>query len=406
MAKVCVIGPSKKFFSGMSVYTICLANALSVNNDVSVVLLRNLLARLLYPGKWNVGRDDQSVGFLAQIHTYDGLDWNSPLSWLRAYRFLKQQEPDVIIMLWWTSVVAHMQLAIALANRLKIKAKLILEIHEILGSSEESILPIRLYARMMSRLLSRSADVFVVHSAAVKNQVVETYGLKGDRGFVIPHALYNTYYKDYNKQVAKDELGIEEEFTILHFGMIRRYKGISYLVQAFDRLPQDVAQHSRLIIAGEDWGDDSSLVALIAHSPYKDYISFQPMFVPDDMIPKYFSAADVVVLPYLRTSGSGVANIAMAYGKPIITTDLDPMRECLQDYQGAAFVPVGDSTALRDELLEIYTQYKRGQAIVYDRPQSTWDETARRFECIIDQHCNFIYVNGDMSLYITEKGRQ
>jgi glycosyltransferase involved in cell wall biosynthesis len=382
-----VVGPSKRFFSGLSAHTICLANAMSKHNKVSVALLRNLLPRFLYPGKGHLDRQDYSLNFLPGIETYHGLDWNSPPSWAGAYRFLKQQKTDVIVMQWWTSSVAHMQLFLAITNTLKIKSKLILEMHEIVDPLEESILPIRLYSRIMGRLLMSRVDAFVVHSNSVKHQVARIYHLSDSSIFVIPFGLYDAYYRHIDKQEAIDKLGIKERFVILYFGLIRKYKGVPYLVEAFNKLPQDIAQHSRLVIAGEDWGDETSLGDMINSAPYKERISYKPQFIPDDMIPRYFSAADVVVLPYLRTAGSAVANIAMAYGKPIITSDLETMRECLADYKGARFAPVGDSATIAERLLEIYAQHKSGELMVYNPPRSTWDEVARQYKEIIEQLC-------------------
>lgn len=378
-AKICVVGPSKRFFSGVSAYTICLTNALAKYNDSSAVLLRNLLPRCLYPGKKHVGRDDYSIEFLPQLAVYEGMDWNSPLSWFKACRFLKRQMPDTIIMMWWTASIAHMQLCLALANRLNIKANLIMEMHEILDPLEETILPVRLYARMSSRLLMSRASGFVVHSPSVKKQLMAKYHIKADRVFVLPHSLYQHYYQDYNKQSLKDDLGIKEDFVVLYFGSMRKYKGIPYLVKAFSALPHDVAQNSRLVMAGEDWGDDNMLTDSIDSSPYQHKITFSPQFVPDDMIPRYFSIADVVVLPYLRTSGSGVANIAMAYGRPIITSDLDVMRECLAGYQGAWFVAVGDFAMIKEKILELYRKQKSGKAMLYQPPPNSWDEIAAQY---------------------------
>lgn len=383
--KICIVGPSKQFFGGLSAHTIFLANALSKQNQVSVVLLRNLLPRFLYPGKGQVGRKDYSIDFVPGVKVYEGMDWNSPLSWYRACSFLKEQKPQAIIMLWWTSSVAHMQLFLALANRLGTKAKLILEMHEIVDPLEESLLPIRLYSRVMGRLVMGRADAFTVHSASVKSQAAQTYHLREDKVFVMPFGLYEAYYQECTKEAAKKELEIKEEFVILHFGLIRKYKGIPCLVEAFNKLPKDVAQHSRLVIAGEDWGDESSLGDLIESSPYRAQITFEPEFVPDAMVPKYFSAADVVVLPYLRTSGSGVANIALAYGKPIITSDLDTMRECLKDYKGAMFAPVGDSTVIKEKLLEAYDHCQSEQSVLCNPPQNTWDEVARQYGKIVEQ---------------------
>ena len=124
---------------------------------------------------------------------------------------------------------------------------------------------------------------------------------------------------------------------------------------------------------------------MVNSSHYKSQISLVAQYVPDVMIPKYFSAADVVVLPYLRASGSGVAHIAMPYGKPIITSDLDAMREGLSDYEGALFVSPGDPTAIAEKLVEIYNLYTSGKSIVYSPPQNTWDEVARQYAQIIKQ---------------------
>jgi len=383
--KICIVGSSKRFFSGLTTHTIFLANALAKRNQVSVVLLRNLLPRFLYPGKQHVGQTNYLVDFDPEVDVYQGMDWNSPRSWYSAYKFIKRHQPDAIIMLWWTSSVAHMELFLAIANRMKIKANLILEMHEVVDPLEESILPIRLYSRLAGRMIMKRADAFTTQSSSAKNQVAQIYKLGEERIFVVPVGLYQDYKRVSDKNTSKKELGIEEEFIILYFGMIRKYKGVPHLVEAFNRLPQDIAQHSRLVIAGEDWGDETSLDGVINSSPYKEQITYRPEFVPDDMIPRYFSAADVVVLPYLRTAGSGVANIALAYGKPIITSDLETMRECLADYQGAMFTPVGDSAAIAQKLREIYTQYEPGKPMLYNPPQNTWDEIAKQYEQIIEQ---------------------
>jgi hypothetical protein len=95
--RVCIVGSSKRFFSGITAHTIFLANALAKRNQVSVLLLRNLLPRFLFPGRGHVGKDQYHIDFAPEVEVYDGMDYNSPLSWLRAYRFLKKQRPEAII---------------------------------------------------------------------------------------------------------------------------------------------------------------------------------------------------------------------------------------------------------------------------------------------------------------------
>ena len=337
MAKICIVGPSKKFFGGVSVYTIRLANALSVSNDVSVLMLRNLLPKFMYPGKKHVGMPDHNMDLVPEIRTFDGMDWNKPLSWKGAYAFLKKEKPDVIIMQWWTSSVAHMELVLALANRTKLMSRLIIEMHEIVDPLEAGNSVLRFYSRVTGKLIANRADAFVAHSASMKEEMVRIYHISSEKVFVIPHGLYDIYPQEYKREAARNELGIVEPFVILYFGFIRRYKGIPYLIEAFNRLPADIAFRSRLIIAGEDWGDEKDLGTMIKQSPFYKHILFKPEFIPNNAVPAYFTAADVVVLPYMRTSGSGVTSLAIAYGKPIIISDLEYTREALKEYEGAIF---------------------------------------------------------------------
>jgi glycosyltransferase involved in cell wall biosynthesis len=385
--RICVVGSSKQFFSGITAHTIFLSNALAKRNEVSVILLRRLIPQFLYPGKKHIGRDDYLIQFAENVDICEGMDWNSPRSWFGAYRFLRKHKPDAIIMLWWTSAVAHMQLFLALANKRRIGARLILEMHETMDPLEESILPIRLYAKTAGRLLMQRTDAFTVHSTSAKTQVAQIYGINEGRIFVKPFGSYEDYRRDHDTASAKKELGIEEGFVILSFGSIRKYKGIPYLVKAFSLLPEPVVQNSRLVIAGEDWGDDDQLDGLIESSPYRHKITFSGCFVPDEMVPVYFSAADVVVLPYsdiFASAGSAVAQIAMAYGKPIIASDFDTMKECLQGYEGAFFVPTGDSTTISEEITNLWRRAHSGGAALYVPPSDTWAKIARQYEQIIN----------------------
>jgi glycosyltransferase involved in cell wall biosynthesis len=267
VAKICIIGPSKKYFSGISAHTIYLANAFCGENRVSALTMRNLLPRFLYPGNKNVGREDFTIEFKPEVTSYQEIDWNSPWSWIKAYRFLKKERPDFIVMAWWTSAVAHMELLLATINSWNIKAKLILDMHEIVDPLENSKSVLRFYSRVMGRLIMNRTDAFVVHSATVKEQALNIYQLKADKVFVIPIGVYDHNCESFTRESARVSLGIKEDFTILYFGMIRKYKGVPFLVQAFDKLPSEIVHNSRLMIAGEDWGDEKELGKLIAESP-------------------------------------------------------------------------------------------------------------------------------------------
>src|SRR5271157_4606245 len=166
--KVCIVGPSKKFLSGISYYTIRLANSLSGDYDVSVLCFRNLLPKFMFPGSKHVGKDLANLNYEAGVKVFNGMDYNNPLTWYRAYKFLKRERPDVLILQWWTSSVAHMHLLIALINAISTGAKIIIEFHEVVDPLEESILPTRIYSRIMGRSLVSRASLYKTQSESEK----------------------------------------------------------------------------------------------------------------------------------------------------------------------------------------------------------------------------------------------
>jgi len=382
--KVCIVGSSKQFFSGITTHTIFLANALSKRNQVSVILLRNLLPRFLFPGREHVGKDQYSIDFNTSIDVYNGMNYNSPRSWLGAYKFLKRHRPDVIIILWWSSSVAHMQIFLKWVNRLGIRAKIILEMHEVVDPLEERILPIKIYSRVVGRLLIRRLDAYATQSSTDRDKVIDVYHIGESMVHVVPVGLYEDYVQPMDQLQAKRALGVEKEFVILYFGLIRHYKGVPYLVEAFNGVPSSIALRSRLLIVGEIWEESKVLQKMVDTSPYRSQITLVPQYVPDSMIPKYFSASDVIALPYLRASGSGVAHIALPYGKPIILSDVPALRESLGDYPGSIFVKPGDPVSIRDNLVSVYEAMESGKDMHYHSFHYTWDDIARQYEKIIE----------------------
>ena len=374
---MCVVGPSKKFLSGISYYNIRLANSLAARYDVSVLCFRNLLPRRLFPGHKHVGKDLSDVDYDHDVRLFDGMDYNNPLTWYRAYRFLRAERPDVIALQWWTSSVAHMHLLICLMNAL-VGARIVVEFHEVVDPLEESILPIRLYSRLMGRLLVRRAGAYVTHSESDKKLLIEKYGMDAGRIRVVPMGLYD-HHRRADRAEARKALGLDGEEVILSFGLIRPYKGIPYLIRAFDSLPEAAAGSARLLLVGEIWEDRAAVEGAIAASPRRDRITLIDRYVSDDEVGAYFSAADIVVLPYLRASQSAVAHIAMAFGKPVVVSRVGGLQESMAGYGGTYFVPPADPAAIGAAIQRIRAE-RPGP---FAPPRKGWDEIAAGYAAII-----------------------
>ena len=376
---VCIVGPSKRFLSGISYYTIRLANSLATEKSVSVICFRQLLPTILFPGKSHIGKEISTLNFLQNIPVFDGMDYNNPLTWLGAYRFLNKHKPDVIIIQWWTATVIHMQLMLKLFGALTYKPKIVIEFHEVVDPFEDSILPISVYAKITGKLLRAGLPAYITHSESDKFLVSARYQIPKDKIHVIPHGLYDQYGKPIDRNEAKKTLGIEDEYVILSFGLIRKYKGITFLIEAFDQLPRELQEKTRLLIVGEIWEGGDELRDQIGKSLVHDMITIVDTYIPDDKVNLYFSAANVVVLPYTRASQSGVAHIAMSFGRPIIVSEVGGLKESMASYSGTRFVEPYDVTALRENI-----KANINDTTFYEAPEQTWDEIKKKYIELIE----------------------
>jgi glycosyltransferase involved in cell wall biosynthesis len=376
---ICIVGPSKRFLSGISYYTIRLANALSTSRTVSVICFRKLLPEFLFPGHTRVGKDISHLEFSSKVRVFDGMDYNNPITWYSAYRYIKTQKPDVIILQWWTSSVSHMHLFLKIMSLL-MKSKLIIEFHEVVDPLEEGILPFRLYSRLMGTILRKNLNAFIVHSTTDKFLIAQRYKIAPLDIHVVPIGLYDHYGEIIENKKAKEMISINEDYVILSFGLIRKYKGITYLIQAFEQLPESIAQRSRLLIVGEIWEEQEELLNKVKSSRYREKITLINEYVSDDMVPLYFSAADVVVLPYIRSSQSAVAHIAMSFGKPVIVSEVGGLKESMAHYDGTFFVPPMDSDAIKIQLINHF-----GSEKIYSPPALGWDIISKLYLDVISK---------------------
>ena len=373
---VTVIGPSKKFLSGISYYTIKLANSLSKKHEVSVITIKNLLPKFLFPGKSRIGKKLTNLKFDKNIQTCNCLDYYIFPGIFKAVNFLKKQNPDAIIMQWWSSSAAFNYLLLKTINKFFFNKKIIIEFHEILDPLENNVWILRIYMKLISKILFNNLDGYVVHSDYDAGLVQEVYKLKKEKLFVIPHGPYEHYIK---KTKNKED---KKTFNILFFGLIRNYKGLEYLIEAFNKIPPGLIGKFKLIIVGEIWDNKKNVYPMIENSKYRDNINFINGYAPDEDVNKYFTLANVVVLPYLRVSQSGVAQIAVSYGKPIITTNIGSLIETLENYNGAFFVEPKNSEQIRDKIIEVFNLKNKK----FENDKFSWDTTINKyqelFECL------------------------
>jgi len=351
--KVCVVGSGTRFVSGISYYTYFLACALKQHCDVVSILMRHLIPKRWYPGRQRVGHSVMAYDLAAEVPTFDGVDWWGWPSVPRAISFLRSQRPDVLILQWWSSSVLPWYLLLA-RQAVRDGGVVIVELHEDLDTGEARVPLLGWFARRGLTALCRRASMLVVHSTWDRDRMSASLGIDSVRFRVIPHGPYPI--SDATPGEAAGPLSApsareRSELTVLFFGTIRPYKGLEHLIEAFEQVRRDFALPWKLVVVGETWEGWTLPLELIEHSPYRDDIELVNRYVTDQEAASYFQRADVVALPYLRSSASGPLAIAQAYGLPVAVTAVGGLVEAVADYTGAVLVRPGSSDDLARGLL-------------------------------------------------------
>jgi glycosyltransferase involved in cell wall biosynthesis len=189
------------------------------------------------------------------------------------------------------------------------------------------------------RRLLRAMDAVVVHSRHGASQA-ERLGADPARVRVIAHGAFDYLTRQEGELPLPDELAAVERPVVLFFGLIRDYKGVDVLLRAWRSVPGD----AELWIVGMPRVDPAPLRTLA-----DERVRFVSRFVDDLELPAYFRRADLVVLPYRAADQSGVLYTALAFGKPLVVSDVGGFGEV-----GAArMVPPGDDETLAAVLREL-----------------------------------------------------
>jgi glycosyltransferase involved in cell wall biosynthesis len=228
---------------------------------------------------------------------------------------------------------------------------------------------------LRERALLGRMDAVIVHSEAGAERLRGEVGLAPDRVHVVPHGAFEHLTRQPDELPLPPELAGVEGPVVLHFGLVRPYKGNDVLLEAFREI-----EGAELWIVGMPRMPLEPLRELAARC--RGRVRFVSRFVTDPEIPAFFRRADVVVLPYREIEQSGVLYTALAFGKPIVASDVGGFGEVARA-GGARLVGPGDAGELRlalEELLGDEEARRRlaGEAARLAASEYSWDEIGRR----------------------------
>jgi glycosyltransferase involved in cell wall biosynthesis len=167
---------------------------------------------------------------------------------------------------------------------------------------------------------------------------------------------------------------------MLFFGLVRAYKGLDLLLDAFAQI-KDTLPDLQLIIAGEFYEDEEKYRAQIAANGLTERVTVRNEFVPDSDLRKYFGAADLIVQPYKSATQSGVTQVAFHFEKPMLVTNVGGLGEIVHDHKmGYACEPTAEAIAA--DVADYFEHDRRKAFTAYLQKEKTkyaWSKMTQAF---------------------------
>jgi glycosyltransferase involved in cell wall biosynthesis len=172
---------------------------------------------------------------------------------------------------------------------------------------------------------------------------------------------------------------------VLFFGLIKRYKGLEFLLEAFQRV-EGAVPNACLVIVGDIFRADQEgyryYSRLLEEASRRKNVLCVPRYLPISEIGPYLCAADVIALPYTKTYQSGVLLSAYAAGRPVVVTATGGLPEMVSAGKTGFVVPPRDPDSLAGAILRVFEdpgladEMGENAAILADTVFS-WDQIAR-----------------------------
>jgi glycosyltransferase involved in cell wall biosynthesis len=221
----------------------------------------------------------------------------------------------------------------------------------------------------VDRRLAERMDAVIVHTRRGAQLV------GGGHVHVIPHGAFEHLTRQPDERPLPDELAAVEGPVVLCFGLVRPYKGVDVLVEAFQEV-----EDAELWVVGRPLGVSMERLRRLA-PPGR--VRFVDRYVSDPEQPAFFRRADLLVLPHRSVDVSGVLFAGLAFGKAMVLSDVGGFSEMVEDCGAGRLVPPGDSTALaaaiRELLADPEERARLGRlAAEAARGPYSWDRIAER----------------------------
>jgi len=332
--------------TGISLSCLEQLRALSQLAKIRFINFKAIYPKLLY--RWTLNEKlDLNIN-RRSVEILSIISWYNPWSWIKAGLLIKGK---ICHIHYWNFYLFLPLFTIMLVAKIR-KKKIVCTLHNIFGHESN------IFDRLLTKILLYLPEKFIVHSKHNKISAIKCLGIKKKNINVIPLGIASIYAnKQVSKIKAREKLGLDKDIKIvLFFGSIRKYKGIDVLIKAFLKVLIKV-KNVKLAIVGEAWANWQIYDKLIDKLLLNKSLIKKIEFIPTNEVKYYFSAADILVLPYLKFEAqTAIGMIGLAFAKPMIVTKVGGLPDLVKDDR--TIVEPGNINQLSKTIQVVLTEKK------------------------------------------------
>jgi len=340
--KVVLIGPVYPYKGGISHYTGLMYRALCKEYDVAMISYKFQYPKFLYKKEQRDYSNDSFKidGTRYLIHTAN------PWNWMRTAKKINTMKPKMVIIQWWHPYFAPCYYM--LCKCLK-HTKILFVCHNVFPHERFPM------DRMLTKAVLRQGNCYIVQSK-MDAEDLQTI-IKNPLYRQTVHPTYNAFkIENMSKAEARGKLNIStDEKVLLFFGFVREYKGLKYLIQAMPLMINHITD-MKLFIVGDFSNEESKkqYETMITQTGCKEHIVIYDGYIPDKEVEKFFAASDLVVLPYISATQSGIAQIAYGFEKPVVATNVGGLPDVVTDRKTGYIVEAENADAIADAVVDFF----------------------------------------------------
>jgi glycosyltransferase involved in cell wall biosynthesis len=285
--------------------------------------------------------------------------------YFKLIRYAAGSTPPIFHILWNNKIETFDRTVLQLLYRLKGR-RVVLTVHNVNREARDG--KDSMLNRLTLRIQYRLTDHLFVHTNEMKRELEADYGVPASRISVIPFGINSTVPNTaLTRAEARKRLGLPDAAKIvLFFGNIAPYKGVEYLVGAFQRIADEIPE-CMVLIAGRPKGSESYWAQIdrqMDSSGLASRIVRRIEYVPDEETEVYFKAADVLALPYVSVFQSGVLFLAYNFGLPVIATDVGALKDDVVEGMTGFVCKPTDEASLAETLIRFFSAdvYRNGES--------------------------------------------